>query len=318
MLGDYERGWVEWEWRWKGTDFARQMVKPVWDGGPLKGRTILLVAEQGLGDTLQFVRYAALVKERGGTVIVACQKALLPLLESCAGIDHLAPHDDIRLDFDVFAPFMSLPRILGTTLETVPATIPYLHARPELVEFWRQELRPLGRFLVGVAWQGSPKYGRDHLRSFRLAEFEPLASLPGVTLISLQKGPGAEQVRDASDRFPIVDLTDRIDCETWAFVDTAAIVKNLDLVIGCDSSLVHLAGALGAPVWVAQRFCSEWRWMQKRDDSPWYPTARLFRQTRPGDWKGVFARMAGALSDRLAATDDCVGADRGCARRAAG
>jgi Tfp pilus assembly protein PilF len=301
MMGDYERGWVDFEWRWRGTDFARQMVKPLWDGSPLEGRTILLVAEQGVGDTLQFIRYAALVKERGGTVIVACQKALLPLLESCPGIDQLAAHDEIRADFDVYAPFMSLPRILGTTLDTVPATVPYLHARPELVEFWRRELRPLGRFLVGVAWQGSPKYGRDHLRSFRLTEFEPLARLPGLTLISLQKGLGAEQVREVSDRFPIVDLTDRIDRETGPFMDTAAIVKNLDLVIGCDSALVHLAGALGASVWVAHTFFSDWRWMLEREDSPWYPTARLFRQTRLGEWEGVFSRMADALSDRLEA-----------------
>jgi tetratricopeptide (TPR) repeat protein len=301
LHGDYERGWVEFESRWRGTNFDRQMVRPPWDGRPLEGRTILLIAEQGLGDTLHFVRYAPLVKERGGKVVVACQKPLLTLLESCSGIDQLVAHDDIRVDFDVFALFMSLPRILGTTLQTLPANIPYLHARPELVESWGRRLRHLGGFLVGVGWQGNPKYCRDRQRSFRLAEFEPLAGLPGVTLVSLQQGPESEQVPRVSDRFPIVALTDRTAGEARTFLDTAAIVNNLDLVIGCDSALVHLAGALGAPVWVAQAFFSDWRWLLGREDSPWYPTARLFRQQRPGDWEGVFNRMAQTLSDQLAA-----------------
>jgi tetratricopeptide (TPR) repeat protein len=301
QLGDYERGWAEFEWRWRGSDFDLQITRPLWDGSPLAGRTILLIAEQGLGDTLQFIRYAALVKQRGGTVVVACQEPLLPLLESCPGIDRLAAHGKIQTDFDVYAPLMSLPAILGTTLETVPAPIPYLHARPELVESWRRELRSLGRFLVGVAWQGSPTYAHDRLRSFHLAQLEPLARLPGVTLISLQKGLGAEQVREVSDRFSIVDLSDRIDRETGPFLDTAAIMQSLDLVIGCDSALVHLAGALGVPVWIAHTFVCDWRWMVGREDSPWYPTARLFRQTSLGDWEGVFSRMAKALSDRLSA-----------------
>jgi tetratricopeptide (TPR) repeat protein len=299
QLGDYVRGWVDYEWRWRGTELARQVARPLWDGGPLHGRAILLLGEQGLGDTLQFVRYAALVKQRGGTVILACQKALLGLLQSCPGIDVLMAHGEAPPEFDVFAPLMSLPSILGTTLETVPAYVPYLHVRPELVEAWRGELRPLGRFLIGVAWQGSPGYGHDRLRSFPLAQLEPLARLPGVTLISLQKGPGAEQAHELQGRFPIVDLADRIDRETGPFLDTAAIIKTLDLVVGCDSALVHLAGALGAPVWVAHTLVCDWRWMMNREDSPWYPTARLFRQTSLGDWAGVFTRMADALENRL-------------------
>jgi tetratricopeptide (TPR) repeat protein len=298
-LGDYERGWVEYEWRWCGSDFARKMPRPLWDGSRLEGRTILLISEQGLGDTLQFVRYAALLKEQGATVIVTCQKPLLRLLESCPGIDHLAAEGDVPVDFDVFAPLMSLPRLLGTTLETVPTPIPYLQARPELVDSWRRELRPLGQFLVGVAWQGSPSYAHDRLRSFHLSQLEPLSRLPGVTLISLQKGLGTEHIRDLSGRFPIVDLSDRLDRDSGPFLDTAAIVKNLDLVISCDSALVHLAGALGVRVWVAHTFVSDWRWLVKREDSPWYPTVCLFRQTRLGDWEGVFSRMAEALSQEL-------------------
>jgi hypothetical protein len=301
QLGDYQQGWVEFESRPETAEIARQIARPLWDGSPLDGRTILLVAEQGLGDTLHFIRYASLVKERGGTVIVASQKPLLPLLETCRGIDYLVAQEGIPTDFDVYAPLMSLPRIFRTTLESIPAPVPYLHARPELVESWRRDLRPLGRFLIGVAWQGSPGYALDRDRSFPLMQLAPLARLPGVTLISLQKGPGSEQIREASDQFPIVDLSGRIDRESGPFVDTAAIMKCLDLVIGCDSSLVHLAGALGAPVWVAHSFVRDWRWMLGREDSPWYPTARLFGQTRPGDWDGVFSRMVEALSERLAA-----------------
>jgi tetratricopeptide (TPR) repeat protein len=300
-LGDYPRGWAELERRPDAEKLACQLGRPLWDGSPLKGRTILLVAEQGLGDTLQYVRYAPLVKERGGTVIVACQKALLPLLESCAGIDRLVPQNAIPPDYDVFAPLLSLPRIFSTTLETVPAPVPYLNARPELVDFWRNELRGVGRFRVGVAWQGSRDYGHDRLRSFPLSQLEPLARVPGVALISLQKGPGVEQIAELSGRFSIVDLSDRIDGEAGPFMDTAALMASLDLVIGCDSSLVHLAGALGLPVWVAHTFLCDARWMLGRDDSPWYPTARLFRQTSPGDWECVFCRMAEALAERLTA-----------------
>jgi tetratricopeptide (TPR) repeat protein len=300
-LGDYPRGWEELERRPDAEKLARQLGRPRWDGGPLKGRTILLVAEQGLGDTLQYVRYAPLVKERGGMVIVACQKALLPLLESCPGIDRLVPQNAIPPDYDVFAPLLSLPRIFSTTLQTVPASVPYLNARPELVEFWRNELRRAGRFRVGVAWQGSRDYGHDRLRSFRLSQLEPLARVPGVMLISLQKGPGVEQVAELSGRFPILDLSNRIDGDAGPFMDTAAIMKSLDLVIGCDSSLVHLAGALGVSIWVAHTFVCDSRWMLGRDDSPWYPTARLFRQTSPGDWEGVFSRMAEALVEKFSA-----------------
>lgn len=299
QLGDFERGWAEYAHRPDVGLLARQLARPLWDGSPLNGRGILLIAEQGLGDTIQFVRYASMLKRQGGRVTVACQQALLPLLESCPGIDRLAPRNGIPQDYDVFAPLMSLPELCSTTLDRVPAQVPYLDARAGLVESWRAELRPLGRFLVGVSWQGNPEYGHDRLRSFPLAQLEPLAQVPGVVLISLQKGPGVEQIAELGGRFPIVDLSDRIDRESGPFQDTAAIMKNLDLVIGCDSAIVHLAGALGVPVWVAHAFVCDWRWLLDRDDSPWYPTARLFRPTRPGDWEGVFARMADSLSERM-------------------
>ncbi len=298
-LGDYERGWADYESRWEGTDLVRRTNRPLWDGRALPDGTIVLVAEQGLGDTIQFIRFAPLVKERVREVIVACQEPLIPLLRSSAGIDLILPLGEHPPEFDVYAPLMSLPRILGTTLESVPASVPYLHARPDLIERWRCELRGLGRFLVGVAWQGSRDYGFDRLRSFRLVELEPLARLDDVTLISLQKGEGAEQVAQLDGRFPIVDLGDRIDRDTGAFLDTAAILENLDLVIACDSAVAHLAGSLGVPVWIPLSFCSDWRWLMDRERSPWYPSTRLFRQTVQGAWEGVFSRMRAELEELL-------------------
>jgi Flp pilus assembly protein TadD len=298
LRGDFERGWREYEWRWKCKGFPRLPDhRPPWDGSPLQGRTILLLAEQGLGDTFQFIRYAPEVKRRGGTVVAACQRALLSLLASAPGLDALVDRDGPWPPFDVYAPLLSLPRILGTTPDTVPAAVPYLHPVADLVASWRDELRPLGDFLIGVAWRGSPSYREDRYRSFDLAQIEPLTRLPGVRLISLQKGVGAEQVGAWAGRVPVVDLGDRLDA-AGPFLDTAAIMKGLDLVVTCDTAVAHLAGALAVPAWVALGFAADWRWMLGREDSPWYPTLRLFRQARPGDWAGVFARMAEALASR--------------------
>jgi hypothetical protein len=298
LQGDYERGLPEHEWRCKQRGIRpRPFPQPLWDGSPLEGRTILLHAEQGLGDTIQFIRYAALVKRRGGTVVAACQGALLPVLAGCPGIDALVGQDGPMPPFDVQAPLLSLPRILGTTPRTIPAEVPYLRARADLVERWQEELRSPGSFLVGITWQGNPDHREDHLRSFSLSRFEPLARIPGVRLISLQKGPAAGQVAELAGRLEVADLGDRLG----DFADTAAVMRNLDLVITADSSPAHLAGALGVPVWVALPFAPDWRWMLGREDSPWYPSMRLFRQAAPGDWDGVFARMAEALERRLAA-----------------
>jgi Flp pilus assembly protein TadD len=298
LAGDFAQGWREYEWRWRCREFPRlSYARPAWDGSPLEGRTILLCAEQGLGDTIQFVRYAALLKQRGGCVVVAPQKELLPLLAGCPGIDELAERDGPP-PHDVFAPLLSLPRLLGTTLATVPAEVPYLRARPDLVERWREELRPLDGLRVGIAWQGSPRHRQDRLRSFPLSHFEPLARLPGVRLLSLQKGHGAEQLRQLAGRFPVVDLAGRLDEARGPFVDMAGALSNLDLVVTCDTSVAHLAGALAVPVWVALPFAPDWRWLRERSDSPWYPTLRLFRQEAPGAWEGVFGRMAAALNDR--------------------
>ncbi len=290
LAGDLEKGWPEYEWRWQLKLFSRfknRFSQPLWDGSPLEGRAILLHAEQGMGDTIQFVRYAPLVKSKGGTVIMECQKPLLQLLTGCAGIDRLVAQDADLPVFDVHAPLPSLPRIFGTKLASIPARIPYLFADPDLVEHWHRELIPIRAFKIGITWQGMPAYKRDRQRSYKLAVFAPLARLEGVRLFSLQVGPGSEQLADNADQFSITDLGSRLE----TFADTAAVLKNLDLVITVDTAVAHCAGALGVPVWVALPFAPDWRWLLDRDDSPWYPCMRLFRQKRWGDWDEVLQRI---------------------------
>jgi tetratricopeptide (TPR) repeat protein len=299
QMGQFEQGWPGYEWRWKCKDFGTlpPFQAPLWDGSPLDGRTILVHAEQGLGDTLQFIRYAPLLHQRGGRVIMMCQPLLTRLLARNSGIERLLAHGDPTPEFDFHVPLLSLPGLLGTTLESVPADVPYLGAEPELVETWRQRLSIYPGFKIGIAWQGNPKYRLDRVRSVPLAQFAPLARVPGVHLLSLQKNVGREQLAARERRFPVTDLSGQLE----DFVDTAAVMKNLDLVITSDTSIAHLAGALGVPVWVALHEFSDWRWLQNRDDCPWYPTMRLCRQARLGQWEDVFHRIAEALRERLAA-----------------
>jgi hypothetical protein len=232
-------------------------------------------------------------------VIVECQKPLLRLLAGSPGIDQLAaPGSRVSVRADVHAPLMSLPRLLGTTLATIPAPIPYITADAGLVQRWRAELASFREFNIGIVWQGNPGYAGDRQRSLPLACFEPLARLAGVRLFSLQKGHGSEQLRDVA--FPVADLGPRLDEANGPFMDTAAVLSCLDLLVTSDTAVLHLAGALGVPVWAALPFVPDWRWLLDREDCPWYPSARLFRQTAPGDWHGVFARMAEEASRLLA------------------
>jgi hypothetical protein len=270
--------------------------RPRWNGEPLDAKTILLAAEQGLGDTLQFVRYAPLLRKRCAKVIVACQKTLIPLLSNTPGIDQLFPPAVELPHFDVWASLVSLPGIMGTTLETIPADIPYLFPVKELVEHWQRDLQARPGFKIGICWQGNPDYKADRERSIPLLEFAPLARVPGVQLISLQKGHGAEQFAQVSAEFSVIDLASRLDVSSGPFMDTAAVIKQLDLVITADTAIAHLAGGLGAPVWIALPYVAHWCWLWGRDDSPWYPSARLFRQTERGNWKSVFSRMADGLT----------------------
>jgi tetratricopeptide (TPR) repeat protein len=305
LMGRFEQGWAGYEWRWKCKEFKPlpPLHSPLWDGSPLDGRTILVHAEQGLGDTFQFIRYAPLVQQRGGRVVLVCQPPLIPLLRRSPGIERLLAQGDALPEYDVHVPLISLPGLLGTTLESVPADVPYLDAEPQLVEAWRHRLGSYSGFKVGIAWQGNPQFRFDRLRSIPLAQFAPLARVPGVHLLSLQKGAGRDQLPVLPARFPVTDLGGQLDETTGAFLDTAAVMKNLDLVITSDTAAAHLAGALGVPVWVALHHVPDWRWLLDREDSPWYPTMRLFRQTQSGQWEDVFERIAAALQRRLAAPE---------------
>jgi tetratricopeptide (TPR) repeat protein len=300
-LGDFVQGWREFEWR-SGTKRIRDVrhfSQPIWQGECIPDGTILLHEEEGYGDTMQFVRYAALVKQRVGTVLCEAPPPLRRLLPSCPGIDAITSAANPPHAFDVHASLMSLPRIFGTTLATVPADVPYLFVDAELTETWARRLSTHAGLRVGIVWQGNPQawdrelHRRDKSRSIPLRFFEPLSRVPGVQLFSLQRGFGIEQMAQVADRFPIIDLGSQFD----DFSDTAAAMKNLDLVISSCTSPAHLAGALGVPIWVALGFSPCWRWLLDRDDSPWYPTMRLFRQKSPGDWTGVFERIAEALQE---------------------
>jgi len=295
-LGRFAPGWAEYEWRWRLPESPpRAFTQPFWDGAPFSGKTILLHSEQGVGDTIQFIRYAPLVKQRGGTVVAECQAGLAPLLAGCRGIDLLVAKGAPVPAFDTHCPLISLGRIFAAGLAPIPAEIPYLVPDAGRVERWRREVIGLGAFTIGIAWQGSPGYRWDRLRSIPLVHFAPLARVPGVRLVSLQKGPGVEQL--AGLDFEVIDLGSKLD-EEGAFVDTAAVIQSLDLVITSDTAVAHLAGALGRPVWVALSLSPEWRWLLARPDSPWYPTMRLFQQQHFGDWGGVFARMADEANSR--------------------
>jgi len=232
LLGNFQDGWDEYRWRWKTDETSLpNFSQPLWDGSSLDGRTILLSAEQGLGDTVHFVRYAAALKEKYDCrVVVACQKALLPLLGSCPGIDTLIGQKDDPPPFDVFAPLLDVPDILRHDLDSFPTDTPYLFADSALIEQWRQELDAYSGFKIGIAWQGNPKHHADRMRSMPLAEFTTLGKLKGIQLFSLQKGNGVDQLQSLASRLDVVHLGDRLDESTGSFMDTAAVLKNLDLL----------------------------------------------------------------------------------------
>ena len=309
LKGNWRQGWPEYEWRSHVCDATSPCAglapakqarglseKPRWDGTALAGRTLLVTVEQGLGDTLQFIRYVPLL-EREGSIVVQCVPAMQRFLASCAGVTQLVSQGEQLPHFDVQAPLISLPGLLGATPENVPAEIPYVHAEPALIQNWRKQLAPMTGFKVGIAWQGNPAHAGDRQRSLTLKHFSCLAEVEGVKLISLQKGHGVEQLREGAGQFQILDLGSHVD-ENAAFMDTAAIMMNLDLVISSDTAVAHLAGALGVPVWLALKFVPDWRWLLDREDTPWYPTMRLFRQKRDRQWQDVLERMVQALKSR--------------------
>ncbi len=279
--------------RWALPDWAAPAFQgPRWDGSPLNGKTIVAFHEQGFGDTIQFARYLPMVKQRGGTVYLACQQALEGLMIGMRGVDGIIRVGATVPPFDFQIPLASLPGIFQTTINNIPCEVPYLQADPEKVAYWKQELKPQKGFKVGIVWQGNAKVNGDQLRSIPLRFFEAFARIKGLKLVSLQKGPGTEQLASSSISSSILNLNDRLE----TFSDTSAAMMNLDLIVTSDTSIAHLAGALSVPVWTALQFVPDWRWFLGRADSPWYPTMRLFRQKRFGDWSEVFGRIATELS----------------------
>lgn len=298
-LGDFARGWRDFEWR-DHLPGKRHFTEPLWLGQQdIAGRTVLLHAEQGFGDTLQFCRYAPLLAARGARVVLEVPAQLQRLLTTLDGVERVVAKNEALGHFDLQCPMMSLPLALGTTLETIPNDVPYLRADADAAAVWRDRLAALPGFRIGLVWAGNPRRFNqtaaevDRRRSIAMARFAPLAAAPGAVLVSLQKDAAAAQARTPPAGMVIHDWTD----ELADFADTAALIEALDLVIGVDTSVVHLAGALGKPVWILNRHDSCWRWLRGRADTPWYPTARLFRQPRAGDWDAVIAEVCQALAD---------------------
>ena len=293
VQGNFEEGWEQYESRrqirgvWRDPGFTQ----PLWDGTPLAGKVILLWAEQGFGDTIQFVRYVRQVQEKGAQVIVLCQAELLPLLAGQDWIERVVGFDQTLPAFDVQSPLLSLPRILRTTIDTVPHSVPYLRANPALAAKWKSSM-PFDRLNVGLVWATKAAVPGSGKRSIGLHALSPLAAVQGVRFWSLQKGEAAAEARTPPKDLELVDCSG----ELGDFADTAALLANLDLLIACDTAVAHLAGAMGVPTWVALPFVAPWRWMRKREESPWYPTVRLFRQFRAGDWTAPIEAIARELS----------------------
>ena len=294
--GKFSEGWDEYEWRWKLKDLRsprRHFSQPIWDGEPISG-TLLLHAEQGFGDTLQFIRYLPMVAARAKKVVVECQPGLQKVLQSMSGGIFIIAHGEALPAFDCHCPLLSLPRIFSTTIDTIPASIPYLRAEPESIEVWRQRVAPhLALLKIGIAWAGSKIHKADNQRSLPLSAFAALGETKNATFFSLQKGEPAIQAAYPPAGMNLVDFT----ADLRDFADTAALIANLDLVISVDTSVAHLAGAMGKEVWTLLPFVPDWRWLMDRDDSPWYPTMRLFRQRAADDWPGVMRQVADALRD---------------------
>ncbi len=301
LQGDFEQAWDLYEARWQQPSHVllqRNFNQPQWDGREsLKDRRILLHAEQGLGDTIQFIRYLQELVARGATVILEIPKALNGLLGDFPGVASLVFQGDDLPQFDVHCPLLSLPRAFATRLDTVPAAVPYLYARADLVASWRSKIGDHG-FKVGISWQGS-RHRVDLGRSFPVSLFEAISQIPGVRLISLQKNDGVEQLNTLPSGMHVETLGADFDAGGQAFLDSAAVIQNLDLVITSDTALAHLAGALAAPVWLVLKAIPDWRWLLQREDSPWYPTMRLFRQPSPGDWGAAFDAVYSSLSQLI-------------------
>ena len=292
LTGDFRAGWEEYKWRWESAQkqFKRNFSAALWNGGPQEERTVLIYCEQGLGDALQFIRYIPLVQARVGRVVVECRKELVRLFKSIPEIS-LIEYGQSEPECDLQLPIMSLPGVFGATIDNIPARIPYLFSEPEIAKHWQNRIGAHKELKVGIAWAGNKNHVNDYNRSCPFELFQPLLQIPGIHFFSLQK-------RDVQDP-PLPDFKGSLmdySAELNDFADTAGLISALDLVISVDTAVAHLAGALGKPVWMLLPFVPDWRWMLKRNDSPWYPTMRLFRQSAAGNWPPLIKQIAEELS----------------------
>ena len=302
LHGDLQTGFKEYEWRWQRPQSQKRLFDTgtTWQGQPLEGKTIFVYEEQGLGDTIQFIRYLPYVKNIGGRVIFEVVPPLVRLVQSFKGFDRLyvgiSNIDTRPVDrFDFHVPLLSLPGIFNTTLEALPRDTPYLFADNHLSKVWQARMGDESAYKIGIVWAGHPDHTNDMNRSVVLSRFKVLLDIPDVSLYSLQKEKYDRWTDMAPEEIFVRDFGDEVS----DFADTAAIIDNLDLVISIDTSVVHLAGAMGKKVWTLLPFSPDWRWMTNREDSPWYPTMKLFRQTEPGDWDTVFKQLKTILKKHL-------------------
>ncbi|HEY0266701.1 MAG TPA: tetratricopeptide repeat protein [Rhizomicrobium sp.] len=299
LTGNWKAGWPLLEWRKRTADplEARYYPQPLWTGAEdLTGKTLYAYIEQGLGDAIQFHRFAALAQARGAAVVLGVHAPLIRLLESATPAVALINNTETPAQFDYHIPLASIPLAVKLLPEAIPATARYLAAEPQRVADWKARLGDRG-FRIAIAWQGNESIPGAEGKSFPLAALAGVARLPGVRLISLQKNDGAEQLEQLPDGMAVEQYD--IDSGRDAFLDSAAIMENCDLVIACDTAPAHLAGALGVPAWIALKHVPDWRWGLEGDKSPWYPSLRLFRQAAPGDWDSVFSSLERALASRL-------------------
>jgi tetratricopeptide (TPR) repeat protein len=297
LRGNWERGFEDWEWRWKRPGVRdRRMERPAWRGDSRPNAALLVYAEQGLGDTLMCLRFLSLARNRVARVVVECQEPLVPLMKLVPGVDEVVARGERLPPVDAQVAMMTLPAVFDSRPANVAGLAPpQLEVPPHLIDRWRSRLAGGKGFRVGLSWQGNSRFKRDALRSIPLREFAPLAKVGGVHWIALQQGPALDQAKD-NPPFPIKTLEPDDSEGLRPFLDSAAIIRQLDLVITSDTALAHLAGAIGAPVWIALPHVPDWRWLMSGSDCPWYPSAQLFRERRRGDWEFVFENIATKLA----------------------
>lgn len=300
LQGRFAEGWPQYRWRWKMPGLVRPPCPaPLWQGEPLQGKTIRLYPEQGLGDAIHFVRMAEVLQQRGARVQFSCDAQLIPLFSSARGIEQIDPTELVTGAVDYQASLIEVADQLQIDGDNIPADVPYVSVSDSLESYWQRwldsQIGSSGR-RVGICWQGNPNHHADHYRSVALQEFAPLAEVQGVQLISVQRGYGSQQIANVTFADKLFTLPDDLDQSAGAFLDTAAVMRNLDLVITTDTSTAHLAGALGVPTWVILGKLPDWRWLLEGSTTPWYPSLRLFRQQDLGDWQGVFGEMAARLA----------------------